>query len=125
MTHENFRSCIEACNACADAGNHCAKACLFEQSREDLARCISLDVDCAEICQLAAAYMARNSELVGEMCSFCAEVCISCAEECEKHEMAHCLACAEACRRCARECFNVLAVSRAPAKSTQPRPGAH
>ena len=125
MVQEHFRACIDALNECTETASVCAKACLFEPNRHDLARCISLDLDCAEICRLATGYIARNSALVAEVCSFTAEVCISCAEECEKHDLAHCRRCAEACRRCARECFNVLALNRAPAKPAQPRRGAH
>jgi hypothetical protein len=126
MPHEQFQPCIDACNACAEACNACAKACLFEPNRHDLARCVSLNMDCAEVCRLATGYMARNSELISEICSFTAEVCIACAEECEGHDLSHCQRCAEACRQCARECFNVIALNRrAPAKIQQPRAGTH
>jgi hypothetical protein len=104
MSHEHFRSCIDACNACAEACGDCAKSCLFEPNRHELTRCIQLDLDCAEICQLAATYMARDSELAGEICALCARVCEWCAEECERHDMDHCRRCAESCRQCAREC---------------------
>lgn len=104
MPHEQFRSCIEACNACAVACNHCASSCLREKDVQKMARCIALDMDCAEICRLATAYMARGSELAGAVCEMCAEVCDLCAKECERHDMDHCRECAQACRRCAEEC---------------------
>ena len=104
MAHAQYASCIEACHACADACDHCATACLQEANPKPMARCVSLDIDCAAACRLAASYMARGSELAGEICSFCAEVCEACGVECEKHSMEHCKACAEACRRCAEEC---------------------
>jgi hypothetical protein len=104
MPHEQFRSCIEACNACAVACNHCASSCLMEKDVHKMARCIALDMDCAEICRVAAAYMSRDSELAGAICDVCAEVCDLCAKECERHSMDHCRQCAEACRRCAEEC---------------------
>jgi hypothetical protein len=66
--------------------------------------CIRLDVDCAAICLLSAAYMARGSDFVMDACAMCADVCEACAEECGRHDMAHCRACAAACRRCADEC---------------------
>lgn len=105
MAHEQDQSCIEVCNECADECDHCAAACLQEQDVKSLARCIALDIDCAAICRLASGYMARGSELVGDICSLCAEVCEACGEECERHgQMEHCRQCAEACRRCAAEC---------------------
>jgi len=67
-------------------------------------RCIELDMDCAPVCRLAAAYMARDSEFASAMCGVCADVCEVCAEECGQHEMQHCQECAEACRRCAKLC---------------------
>lgn len=105
MAHAQYASCIEACNACAVECDHCSTACLAEDDPKMMARCIELDMDCAQACRLASAYMARGSELAGEVCAFCAEVCEACGEECAKHEkMEHCRRCAEACRRCAEEC---------------------
>lgn len=104
MSHEQFETCIEACNACALACDHCAAACLKEADPKPMARCIALNVDCAEICRLASAYMGRGSEMAPALCSLCADVCEACGEECAKHPMGHCKACAEACRRCAAEC---------------------
>ena len=77
-----------------------------------MARCIAFDIDCAEICRTAAAYMSRGSELHAQICLVCADVCDACADECEKHPMDHCQQCAAACRRCAQECRK-MAASRA------------
>lgn len=55
MSHENFAACIEACNACATACDHCAAACLAEDDAKAMARCIALDIDCAQLCRLAPA----------------------------------------------------------------------
>ena len=104
MSHQQFASCIEACNECAVACGHCAISCLAEANPKAMARCIALDIDCAEICRIAAGFMARGSELAPAVCAACAEVCEACARECEKHDMPHCRKCAEACRRCAEEC---------------------
>lgn len=104
MAHQQYRSCIEACNLCADACNHCATACLQEADVKAMARCIALDIDCAAICHLAAGYMARDSEHAQAVCALCADVCEACGEECAKHPMDHCRECADACRRCADEC---------------------
>ena len=105
MTHEQFKSCIDACNSCAEACDHCAASCLKEPDVTAMARCIARDIDCAAICRLAAAYMSRGSELAAELCHTCAAVCDACSEECGKHKkMEHCRQCADACRRCAEEC---------------------
>src|SRR5438045_4712424 len=107
----NATSSIEACNACAGACDHCAIACTQEESAKAMSRCIALDIDCAEICRLAAGYMSRGSELAGLVCQACAEVCAACGEECAKYSMSHCRECANACRRCADECRRMASAS--------------
>jgi hypothetical protein len=68
------------------------------------ARCIALDMDCAQLCRTAAAFMARASDLSRDLCRLCADVCTACGDECGKHDMDHCQACAQACRACADAC---------------------
>ena len=123
MPHDQMKSCIDACNDCAVACDHCAASCLQEQDVKAMARCIALDMDCAEICRLASAYMSRGSELSGEICELCADVCDACGKECERHStMEHCRKCAEACRRCAEECRRMAAAqprSQRQAEGTQ------
>ena len=107
MSNEIFKACIEACNACVVACNHCAASCLQEQDVKMMARCIALDMDCAQICALAAAAMARGSEHAKAICALCADICQSCGDECAKHGsrgMAHCQECAKACLECAKQC---------------------
>lgn len=107
MLNSKLNACIQACNACAVACNHCAASCLKEDDVKMMARCIALDMDCAAICQLAAAAMARGSEHAGHICAECADLCQACGDECAKHDMDHCQACAKACHECAGECRNM------------------
>ena len=127
MPQDQMKSCIDACNSCALACDHCAAACLREKEVQMLARCISLDIDCAGICRLAVNYMSRESECVSTICEACAEICEACAAECEKHsKMAHCRECAEACRRCAQECRRMASVQDRPSrKAAGAQPAAH
>jgi hypothetical protein len=104
QNHEDFQDCIAACHACAVACNHCAAACLQEPDVKAMVRCIALDTDCAQLCQLAIAFMARDSPFAASVCGVCAQVCDACAAECGQHPMDHCQQCAEACRRCAAAC---------------------
>jgi hypothetical protein len=104
MNQQQFESCIEACNLCATACDYCAASCLQETDVKSMAECISLDIDCAQICRVASAYMARGSQLSSAVCRVCAEVCEACGDECAKYPMQHCKDCAQACRRCADEC---------------------
>ena len=111
MTNQKFNACIEACNACVITCNHCAASCLLEPDVKMMARCIALDIDCAQICALAAAAMARASENSKSICTACADVCEQCGAECAKHQMVHCQECARACMRCAKECRNMATMS--------------
>ena len=104
MAHAYNASCIDACQDCANACDRCATACLREPDPRPMARCIALDVDCAQVCRLAVGLMARGSAHAPAFCALCALVCESCADECAKHSMDHCRQCAQACQRCAAEC---------------------
>ena len=105
MDREDMRDCIDACNECALECERCANACLGEPEVKTLARCISLDLNCAEICRTAAVIMTRGADRAAEFCQLCADFCAECAQECERHaHMEHCRRCAEACRRCESEC---------------------
>jgi hypothetical protein len=105
--HSRFDACIEACNGCADACDHCATACLKEDDVKSMAACIARDIDCAQLCRLAAGFMVRGSPLSSTLCLACAEVCEACGDECAKHPAGHCQECAQACHRCAQECRNM------------------
>jgi hypothetical protein len=108
--HEQNRSLIETLNRCVAVCNHCATACLDEENVKMMARCIKLDIDCAEICGLAASFVARGSEHADHVLNECADICNACAEECGKHSrMEHCRICAETCRECAEACHSGVA----------------
>ena len=111
MHHLKFSTCIEACNACSVACNYCATSCLQEPNVQKMARCIALDLDCAAICALAAAAMARGSEHVKAICALCASICKSCGDECGKHPAEHCKQCAKACHSCADACLKMAAAA--------------
>jgi hypothetical protein len=90
---------------CAHACHHCSTACLREEDVKMMATCIKLDMDCAQICELTAAFVSRGSDHAKHALKECAEICSKCADECEKHEhMEHCKKCADACRKCADAC---------------------
>ena len=105
MAHEKNRELLDALNNCVAECNHCAVACLDEQDVRMLSRCIKINIDCADICQIASSLIARGSEHASHLLKECADICEACAEECEKHShLEHCKKCAEACRKCAEAC---------------------
>ena len=95
---------LSACNECATACLQCASACLVEEDPKSMVPCIKLDLECADICRLAAASIARSDENLKAVCSLCADTCQTCGTECATHVMDHCQRCAEACKRCAEAC---------------------
>jgi hypothetical protein len=100
--------------------DHCATACLQEQDVAELTRCIALDIDCADICRTASAFMARGGEFATALCGTCADVCQACADECARHPMEHCRRCADACRRCADECHKMAGMGSAQRSGAAP-----
>ena len=104
MLNPIVEACLKTCGECAVACLSCAAACLLEDDPKPMVRCIALDLECADICQLAVASMARGGEHMKAICALCAQACRSCATECGKHDMDHCKRCAEACKRCADAC---------------------
>ena len=111
MPNQKYAGCIEACNSCAGACNNCAASCLQEPDVKMMARCIAMDIDCAQLCAVAAAMMARGSEHAGAICTVCAYACQVCGDECAKHDMEHCRQCARACHACADACRSMGAMA--------------
>lgn len=105
MSHEKYKSCIDACNTCATACDHCASEDLKEDDVKMMVTCINLDRECSAFCRAAANIMSMDGRFSKDICALCATVCEACAHECEKHQhMEHCVACAAECRKCAIEC---------------------
>lgn len=125
MDQRQFQSCIEACYACAAACDTCASACLQEDDVKMMAGCIALDIDCADMCRVAAGFMSRGSALASSVCEACAQVCDACADECSQHAAQHCQDCAAACRRCADECRRMAGASPVAGRSRPSVSGAH
>lgn len=112
---EALAACIDACFDCAQACTACADACLGEQMVADLRRCITTDLNCADICDAAGRVLSRqtgyDAEFTRTTLTACRDACRLCAEECERHAdmHEHCRICAEACRRCEQACTRLLA----------------
>lgn len=108
---EEARRTIEATAECAQVCTVCADACLSEEDLHELATCIRLNLDCAEVCRVTGTLMTRPSHrdapALRAQLQACVEICRACADECERHAemgMEHCRICAESCRECAQAC---------------------
>ena len=114
VDRQALADCIEACFDCLATCTSCADACLSEDGVAELRKCIRLDLDCADICDVTGRVLTRQTEYdaptTKRQLDNCREACATCAEECESHaEMhEHCRICAEACRRCEQACERLL-----------------
>ena len=102
--------CIEDCHHCAASCNATLAHCLEKGGKHAAPEHIALLLDCAAICEAAAASMGRKSSAHGELCGACAEVCRLCEESCRSMGSdAMMQECADACRRCADSCEKMAA----------------
>ncbi|SEA40769.1 protein of unknown function [Thalassobacillus cyri] len=108
MSHEKYASVIEVLHECMEACNHCYTSCLQEDNVKEMAECIRLDRECADICAFFEQSLTRDTPYVQELAQLCAKACRDCGEECAKHDHDHCQKCAEACRKCADECEKLV-----------------
>lgn len=109
MTHESFQACIDACNKCMVSCEDSLTICLQQKDIKPFARAMKLERYCADMCRMAAAFMARSDEntqtFVNKFTTLCAEICEACAEECGKQpKLKHLQKCSDACEACAQEC---------------------
>jgi hypothetical protein len=93
---------------CAKMSRSCADACSAEEM--DMAQCIRLCLDTADLCDAAANLGLRrsgsNAQLLRETLDLTARMCDACAAECDRHDHEHCKLCAIMCRECADDCRN-------------------
>ncbi len=113
MVIPDISSYIQQIFECADACLACADACLGEEQVQNLVRCIRLNTDCAEICEVTGKLLSRQTEpdnaVIQAQLQACIAVCRSCAAECDRHASMHehCRICAEACRACEEACMEL------------------
>jgi len=110
---EALRTIVEA-TECSLVCTTCADACLAQDAAAELADCIRLDLECAEICRLVARLLARpgrqDRDSLERALNACTQACLACATECQRYadRFEHCRICAEACRACAEACGTMV-----------------
>ena len=95
---------LNALNACTAACNECFAGNLAAPDGATAARSILLTRDCADLCQLVAAFVARGSEHVKFLLRECAELCRACADEVTQLPHDYCRRCTDACRQAEDAC---------------------
>jgi len=105
---------IDACFDCVQACRSCADADLGEEDIGDVHRCVALDQQCADVCDVTARVLsapgAWNEFVVHRLLQACVRVCTNCAEECARHAAhhRHCAICEQVCRVCIQACSRLL-----------------
>src|SRR6266446_1875564 len=103
--HTEKQDCIQLCWQCR---NDCQEAlftdCLQKGGAHVGEKHVKLMADCIQICQAAADFMTRKSELHEDVCGACASICDACADTCEEIGGEVMEDCAYVCRRCAKSC---------------------
>lgn len=95
MTYHQYQAFL-------DAINHCALECQASAQMQsaDLADCVSLCRDCADLCWICAAtLMNRGPRFVALIAQACADLADGCARECEKYPDDRLQKCAIACEQ--------------------------
>jgi hypothetical protein len=94
---------VQAANVC----EWCAEKCIDEGP--EMAECIRLCRDVADLASLNAKLVARDSVFGPEVAEVFAQAAEACAEECARHPHKHCQECASVLPRAARATRSMLA----------------
>ncbi|TGE29405.1 four-helix bundle copper-binding protein [Hymenobacter metallicola] len=95
---------FNALNDCTATCNECYSANLTSSLAAGRVRSILLTRDCADLCQLVAAFVARGSEHVQFLLRECAELCRACADEATQYDDDCSRRCTQACRQAEDAC---------------------
>lgn len=108
---DEMQKCIQNCTICHQICSQMITHCLKQGGLHASPEHIKTLMDCAEICEISANFMIRNSDLHYATCKACSAACFACAESCEQFgrqdEMMK--TCAEICRQCAESCEKMAA----------------
>ena len=112
---EDVAAAIDACLSCLQSCTSCADADLAEPDVGELATCVALCLNCAEVCDTTARLLSRPAHwelfVVHRLLQACVRTCTESAEECARHapHHRHCAICEQVCRECILACDALLA----------------
>jgi len=109
MAHQisdEMRECATLCLNCYATCIECKAHCTSMGGRHADPAHLGALADCAILCETAANFMLRSSDLHSDVCGMCADACDRCADSCESMGTDDDMMkrCAETCRRCAESC---------------------
>jgi len=71
LKNQQYQTCIDACNNCAECCEACCTECMSNTEMAGMmGRCMMMCRDCADMCRMASMMMARGSEYVKQMCRY-------------------------------------------------------
>ena len=104
FTDPHMHDCIQHCWDCRDTCQATLyNYCLVQGGHHVEQAHVRVMEDCIQICQTAADFMTRGSELHAAVCAACANVCEACAESCEMMDDDEMSACAKGLPRLRRK----------------------
>jgi hypothetical protein len=95
--------CIDACIECAAVCRE-ALALGLGAGAPPMPEHLRTLADCADVCQMAAALLTRESDFRADVCRLTADVCKVCAQSCRHFATHELMLCAERCEDCADAC---------------------
>lgn len=109
-----YKDCIKSCIECFIACEACLTTSLQSKEAKEMAACIQLERQCADMCKTAVSLMLHQSTHAQRLCEMCIKACQQCAQECAKHNNhAYYRHCMRACEQCAQECEKVAMLKQA------------
>ena len=76
LKNQQYQTCIDACNNCAECCEACCTECMSNAEMAGMmGRCMMMCRDCADMCRMASMMMARGSELQNK-CAICVQICV-------------------------------------------------
>jgi hypothetical protein len=115
----NLVDCAKACISAELACGAWAAVALRGANLDRLRACLSLSLDCGDICSTTGKLLARNLQsdpmVLRAQLEACARACATCGAECHRLAGAHPLSktCAETCHRCEQACDRLVQELRA------------
>ena len=105
----NMEDAISNALECHRICTSCLQHCLSVGGKHADQRHVTLMMECAEICRVAARFMIENSDFAHDICGICARICDACGDSCHDLDSMDpmMMACIVACKNCADSCRNM------------------
>lgn len=109
MLDELMLECLRNCTECHQV---CLQTAVTDGVADKIsANDLKLLVNCAEMCQTSADFMATISAYHKPVCRVCSEICNACALMCEDNSDIEVMRdCAAVCRKCEDSCRRMAAM---------------